>query len=638
MFTGIKYQYPLQLPHNYVCRQHLLNDIASKLCQATLEPNYSGICLAIIGAGGFGKTNIVTALCHHSVVKEQFKNGFLFIQLGPQASDPSKKLKELYHLLTGENLQDDNVCLAAQNVYQLTVNCYHDLLVIIDDVWHVEDAEPIVKAFRNCKIVLTTRMNDIEEYIPTKHVIEIGPMEQSEAMSLLTGDLIDVKNLLQRDSHVLEQLAQDVYLWPLLLSLIRGQLQHQVKRLRSPYTRAIQNVYATLQDRGLTAFDQDNIRKGRKNAVKACIEVSFTILNNEISDKMKSLILWTGIGTALQTGVLHALWNVTENKAADIVRELWVYGLVQFNNVVLPPSNNAQCCVEVHSIISQFVVEHMDSTEVQVLSPYNILNTNIYVNKGLKFLFKQQYGIKDSEVKTAEEYLTYTQCEIEHCELPIYLQMINMLMVNDPHTLILMLSQIINTIASPTTRISQSPTALCEELLSLIAECQKTLKRAHISSRKLNQTIERCVMSKDYHKLIKTLEDYTSEYSILLIAKRAITMLNTSDLHNLFQASTKYKLQYEFLQLMTSEYHTLNLVTIPFVKLLVKELEQIERALHVGPPMTHEVYLYYISGKYHDDFELIHANRLKKFKETVPTIVKEYRLAERYETEIFCER
>ena len=59
------------------------------------------------------------------------------------------------------------------------------IVVIIDDVWHVEDAEPLVKAFSNCKTILTTRMNDIEQYIPSKQSVIIGAMMEDEAISLL---------------------------------------------------------------------------------------------------------------------------------------------------------------------------------------------------------------------------------------------------------------------------------------------------------------------------------------------------------------------------------------------------------------------------------------------------------------------
>ena len=48
-------------------------------------------------------------------------------------------------------------------------------------------------------------------------------MEQREAISLLTFEVIDISQLSQQDVSLFDELAQDVHLWPLLLSLIRGQ-------------------------------------------------------------------------------------------------------------------------------------------------------------------------------------------------------------------------------------------------------------------------------------------------------------------------------------------------------------------------------------------------------------------------------
>ena len=81
---------------------------------------------------------------------------------------------------------------------------------------------------------------------------------------------------------LLDELAQDVHLWPLLLSLIRGQLSHNLKQYHLSYHNAIQNVQDKLHHKGLTAFDMNNTTKSRKLAVKACIEVTLEFTNKII--------------------------------------------------------------------------------------------------------------------------------------------------------------------------------------------------------------------------------------------------------------------------------------------------------------------------------------------------------------------
>jgi len=54
------------------------------------------------------------------VIKEQFKDGVVFVELGPQATDPSMKLSQLYHLLTGQHLKPGDANYAEQEINQLT--------------------------------------------------------------------------------------------------------------------------------------------------------------------------------------------------------------------------------------------------------------------------------------------------------------------------------------------------------------------------------------------------------------------------------------------------------------------------------------------------------------------------------------
>ena len=414
--TGFKYLHPPPLPSNNVDLQSLLDEIAAKLLQVNNDPNKYETTVTITGAGGFGKTTFVISLCYHPIVHNRFTDGFLLIELGPQATDASVKLRAIYNLLTD---QQCDINVVVQKINQLTWEYYRNLLVIIDDVWHVEDAEPLVKAFSTCKIILTTRMKDIEQFIPSQHSVTIGP----------TKEIIDMSQLSQQDMSLLNELAEDVHLWPLLLSLIRGQLSHNLKQYNLSYHEAIQNLRTKLHHKGLTAFDKNSIttiNKSRKLAVKACIEMTLELLTKSLSDKIKTLILWTGIGTSLQTAVLNNLWNVSKQEAEDSVNTLWAYGLVQFTDIIIFPKNIKQHCVEVHAVISQYIIEFMDSEAVATLSPYGKLNTAGSVRKGLMLTFRQSYGLHDPLSLTAVDYLKYTLSDTENVWLPYNLTSINM--------------------------------------------------------------------------------------------------------------------------------------------------------------------------------------------------------------------
>ena len=244
----------------------LLDKIASKLQYQGLQLIQTHLelrSLTVIGAGGFGKTTLAKTLCHHKDVQEQFTDGFVFIELGPKATDLGRILCQLYHLLTDRDLKPGDVNAVAKKVKQITIKFFCNLLVIIDDLWHAEDVEPLVTAFCNCKTVLTTRMNNITNYIPTKESFIAGPMECIEAVDLLTCGLADKWS--HDELSFLNKLAQDAHLWPLLLSLVRGQLSHNLKLHKLSKQEAIKNVSAKLQSKGLTAFDRKNLEKSNRN-------------------------------------------------------------------------------------------------------------------------------------------------------------------------------------------------------------------------------------------------------------------------------------------------------------------------------------------------------------------------------------
>ena len=161
--------------------------------------------------------------------------------------------------------------------------------------------------------------------------------KQDKLVSVLTSGIIDSRQLSQDDTSLLHELAQDVQLWPLLLSLVREQLSHNLKRHHLSYHEAIQNVQSKLFNKGLTAFDKNNIetnRKCRKLVVKACIELLLILLTKPLLDRIKMVLLFNGMGTSLQNAVLSDLWKISKQEAEDTVETLWDYGLVQFTTYV----------------------------------------------------------------------------------------------------------------------------------------------------------------------------------------------------------------------------------------------------------------------------------------------------------------
>ena len=68
---------------------------------------------------------------------------------------------------------------------------------------------------------------------------------------------------------------------------------------------------------GLTALDQRNASaKYRQYAVRACIDLTLEFFTEQQMEqhiqRLKSLILFTDIGSSLPSSALHLLWKVNE--------------------------------------------------------------------------------------------------------------------------------------------------------------------------------------------------------------------------------------------------------------------------------------------------------------------------------------
>ena len=570
-----------------------MKEIVMKLLQVTNDPKNFETTLTITGAGGFGKTTIVTSLCYHHMIKETFTDGFLFIELGQQAPDPIIKLRAIYNLLTDEQC-DINV--VEQKLKQLIIDYYRSLLVIIDDVWSVEDASPFVKAFSGCKVILTTRMNDIELHIPSKELVIIGPMEQNEAVSLVTSGVIDRSQLSQIDASLLDKLAHDVHLWPLLLSLIRGQLSHYIKIRHFSNHTAIENVQANLHHEGITALD---VSKSHKLAVEVCIKKTLQLLPRSLSDKIKTLVLWTGIGTSLQVAVLSYLWKISEQEAKEIVDKLWAYGLVQFTDITIPPNHITQRCVEVHAVISQYIIDVMDSSEAYSLSPVlGKINIVESVSTGLTITFQQSYGVHNLSSLSAFDNLKYQLMQIENVVIPFCLKLVNLYTVNDPHEIILRLKEIKDTLI-------RSPDLLSlfdKEIDLLMDECKQILNDAYKLCRKLNQNVQRNLIGKDYIKLIQIVEEFIRNYPVCHVAQKATTMVVQKIKPRCSGEQLNYiMIRCEFLQEMRPGCHFFTTYLLPLIKLYIKLHKQITSSFCNGLTDIERTHHYIRSDKFNGE-------------------------------------
>ena len=277
---GLFYQSPPSCPTNYIPRVEVLQQISSAVLNSDITPTI-GTTVTIRGIGGIGKSTIAKALCHESLIKEHFTDGFLWISLTPPLPSLTTVLSEIYQRLTDKSTPM-NVSILKNKIKSLITAHPCKLLVILDDVWEADDAVIFADIFSSCKIVMTTRKMDINSSLCPKKCFDITPMLIDEAVKLLTFQIVKVETLHPTDVDKIKDLAKDLHCWPLLLNLVHGQLYvHCIEWNESPQD-AILNAQQKLHKHGLTAFDPDHQASiSRENAVKASITASLELLSKE---------------------------------------------------------------------------------------------------------------------------------------------------------------------------------------------------------------------------------------------------------------------------------------------------------------------------------------------------------------------
>ena len=382
----MKYQPPPPCPANYVPRLEIINEIGKVIVEDAGDENTTiriGITVTIRGIGGIGKSTLAKALCYHPHIKEYFTHGFLWISLTPPCLSPEATLRDVYNKLTSNSITC-SYPLLKDKIRMLVSSSLYKLLIIFDDVVDTKDVTEYLEVFSNCKTILTTRKQDTNIIIPCKRCFDVGSMKMFEAAQLLTWQIAQLATLSANDADKIQQLAKDLYFWPLLLSLVRGQLYVHCTEWKQSPTNAILNVQRKLKDKGLTAFDPQYINK--ENAVKASINASLELLSNKERFVLFLIVSGAGIGSCVLKDCIFKLSKVSYEEFEALIENLWSHGLVNFENVTLDPEIVAYPCIEIHDVIAQYIIEEMPYDYLLFLSKLSISDSfhslSLVMNQG----------------------------------------------------------------------------------------------------------------------------------------------------------------------------------------------------------------------------------------------------------------
>ena len=407
----MRFQPPPTCPANHVPRLELIKEISSAVLNSDITPTI-GTSVTIRGIGGIGKSTIAKALCHDSLIKEHFVNGFLWISLTPPLPNPMTMLSEIYQRLTGK-CATVNVSVLESEIKLLVCSPSCKLLVILDDVWEAKDAMVFVDVFSNCKTILTTRKMNINAKIPPIMCFDIEPMTIDESVKLLTLQIVEVETLHVTDVSRIEELAKDLHCWPLLLNLVHGQLYYHCIEWNELPQDAILKIQQKLFDKGLTAFDpEDQLEASRDNAVRASITTSL-----ELVAKNEEIVLFNvassivGFGLYTFKEVLSVGLQMDPKQFEKYTRNLWCHGLISFEDVTFPGMITKIPCIGIHEVIAHYINENM---------PDEFYLSAVKIAMLFMDLFYKEYFNTDVATNVGQLFLSLTDA----IRIPFYIRLL----------------------------------------------------------------------------------------------------------------------------------------------------------------------------------------------------------------------
>ena len=554
---------PPSLPENYVCRPKLLNELVQKMLSNKPDPSSLSVAATITGASGFGKTTLAKALCHDAQVIKCFKDGFLFVELGPKSPNPISTLTNLYLHLTSKQFDQDDIEALVMELRHTTGAYFHNLLVILDDVCEANDAKPYVKAFSNCSIILTTQLSTISEVIPARVELRVSKMEMDEAMAMVNG----ATNRSNDVSIVVSDLADNLQHCPLLLSLVKCQVSHSQKQQPTSEDGAISTTKRRLQEKGLSIHTNSTSEDQRtKAAVKACVDLSLEMIGDGLTEKLIMYVLFTGIGYSLSTDVVHWLWQVSKSDAEEVVQSLLSCGLIHLNT-----SYTKETSIVVHAVIAQYLLDNISATKLVQLGTYkgpNIISIDAAIDGSAGITLPSE----------DLEYLKVILSIVDNAELPCRLRKLSSVAVQSPRSLTSIIQEFDKQcLSSP--EHEEIKTKFQNTIVALVDECSEISAITVQSAISLNTDVYKVLQTGGHDSLIKSIELLCRTNLIGEVASKFVRVLNdimTVDDDELFD-----KMQSTFEQIQIFEPECNNNIVIEFaqIKLVIELRKRITGAL-----------------------------------------------------------
>lgn len=198
--------------------------------------------VALQGLPGIGKTSLAVALTQDAEIQERFKDGILWAGLGLNA-DVMGHLVRWAKLLDIEPKEVKNAANTGSwgQVLRAAIG-KRRMLVVIDDVWSIQDALAMQVGGPNCAYLITSRLPQAAFSFAGEGVVTVGELDEADGVALLARL---VPQLVRQDPAGARALVGAVGALPLAITLMGKYLASQSL---GGQPRRLQTALKLLQD------------------------------------------------------------------------------------------------------------------------------------------------------------------------------------------------------------------------------------------------------------------------------------------------------------------------------------------------------------------------------------------------------
>jgi hypothetical protein len=287
--------------------------------------------IAIHGPDGLGKTTLAAALALEPGLRRVLPDGVLWITLGPQPSLLPLLVGWIEALrrqgwghathLTERFVQPTSVRLASAHLHGLLAD--RALLLVLDDVWTVEQVQPFPVGGPRCRTLLTTRQTTRVESLEALRY-ELAVLRPTQAQSLLERRL--GRELIGSEREHALAVAQAVGYLPLALELAAARVSVAHPVSWSELQAALVHEMAQ-EEKAADPHDHDT----GLSRLNATCNLSLRSLREEDEDTWRAFCLLGMLpaGAVLTSPMAVTLWEVATDTAGALLERLRNYGLLQ---------------------------------------------------------------------------------------------------------------------------------------------------------------------------------------------------------------------------------------------------------------------------------------------------------------------